>query len=738
MPDEPSIDPRSFRQPDASAGAGRHDAPVDLELSVRREGIAVLTLRSRRGMSLPLRMETLRALESILAEVERLAERGTARILWIETAAPRPSLRGYDLEELRSLREGGITGWSREGQRILRRLEQLPIPSVAVIREEWLGGAAELALACSYRVASDTSAASIGFPQTRLGFLPAWGGTVRLPRLVGLRNALRLILTGESLHGDQAIDLGLLDRLFPGDVVDDELEAYALRRIERGRPRRRRRRSVQSRLMDETAPGRRLVVSRATRRYFAAAQGNLAARVALDLVRETVDLPLEQAFAREAEAAGELIVGTDAQGRLHSERLAERTARRTPIGPAEMQSIAVVGAGENGSDLAHLLVSAGMSVRIRGTSRARARDAVARVRSRVLWERGHGRISEQQARRRSGRVEGVSGYGGFGTLDLVVVAEDEAGPGADTVAAEVEAHVRPDCLIGIYDWTTSPSRLQRSLRHPDRVFAIHVALPSERFPLLEIAPGTLTAPATVAAARRLARRLSLTAIVVSDGMPTPATRLLGTFLVEAAVQIEEGIRFSAVDAACAAFGFDLGPFQRMDAIGVGRVVRMLEALAGIAGARFAPPRLLQELGEAGQPLYQYRSGRPSGTNPDLPPPFVAGSDESDGDNPSRRIVLALINEAARIVEEGGVLDPGDLDVISIFGLGFPRERGGLLFHAQEIRLPTVVDELTRLAHVVDERFAPAGLLRDLALGGGGFFGPAGGRSSGQAPGTVVE
>ncbi len=695
-------------------------APMKIALTVRESGLGWIEMRPSRGGSVPLTIATLASLDSLLEKVERLAAEGAVRLLLLSTSAPHPKLTGYDLEELRPLVKDEIVAWSQQAQSVLRRLEELPLPSIAAIQSDWLGGAAELALACSYRVAPDAPFSRIGFPQTRLGFLPAWGGTVRLPRLVGLQTALQLVLSGRVLSATEAHDIGLVDQLLPSSDFPLRLEEYAQRRLELGRPGRRPKRPVRLRLLDETAPGRRLLVARAARRHLGEVDSDSAGRMALALMAETVALPLDRAFAREARAASRLIIGRDVRARLHSQHFSDRAERRMPSGRGEFESAAVLGAGETGSDFAHRLASTGTAVRIQDVRREAVREGVARARERLDWERVQERITEHQARRRSARLAGGTGFGGFGTLDLVIAVADAAERDAEALLAEAEAHVGDDCLLGFHDWVTSTSEIQRSINHPERVIGLAPSFPLEQFALLEIVPGTLTSPKAVSLARRLAKRLALIPVVVSDQTPTPGTRLLAIYLAEASRLLDEGIPVDLIDQAAVEFGFDVGPFHRADAMGNARACRLLERVASKVGDRMAPGSQFQRIGREGATFFRYRGGRPSGPNPSLPHATSAAGPELT-ELIQRRLLLLLFNEAARVVEEGGVMDPGDLEVVALFGLGFPRQRGGLLFHAQTLGILSVVEDLAAEAMRAGDRFAPAGLLRDLAFTGRGFF-----------------
>ena len=407
--------------PEPAARAGAHPASVTLVLA--EGGVATLELRTSRGSSIPLGLGLLREMERRLGDIEEEAALGRVTLLTIRTAHPHPALSGYDLEELRALTGGGVLAWAHEAQAILRRLEQLPFPSVAVLEGDWAGGACEVALACSYRVAAASNDARLAFPQTRRGLIPAWGGTVRLPRLVGLNHALRLVLTGDPIGAREAREIGLVDQLIPVDDFEERLQKHLERLAEGRSARSRRKRRVARRLFEDTAPGRRVLAARAARRYLNDTSATLATRLALELLVETCAVPLPLAFDRESAVAGELIVSTETQGRLYSERVTELAADPAPMDHEEGEAVAVVGGGESGVDFARLLLAAGAQVRIKDAREA-ARSAVARTRDRIEWDVRRGSLSEAEGTVRATMVEGVTGFGGFGLLDVVMLAPD--------------------------------------------------------------------------------------------------------------------------------------------------------------------------------------------------------------------------------------------------------------------------------------------------------------------------
>lgn len=683
---------------------------------MRENGAAWIELRARRGGALPLPLEVLRQLDEVLGRVEQLAQESELSFVVLTTGAPYPDLIGYDLEELRSMQEEDVIAWSHEAQRVLWRLEQLPIPSIAAIRGKWLGAATELALACSYRVATNADASRMGLPQVRLGFLPAWGGTARLPRLVGLQAALRTILSGESLTLERAVQLGMLDRVLAEDDFMERVERYIVRRLERGGTPNARRRALRQRVLVETRAGRRLLMSRLAQRQLRRSGTGRSGQIALTLLTEAGNLPFERALALESRAAGELIVTPEMQARLHSQRLTERARSRPRLEPPEPGSAAVLGAGQTGSEIAALLASAGLQVRVKDRSRALARQGIARARERFLWEEAQRRISAAEVQRRTERVQATGGFGGFGTLQLVVAAADGTESEPEELLRQVEAHILPSCTLALHAWSASVTRIQSALRYPERVIRLAPALPPGDFPLLEIVPGEATSFETIAAAKALAQRMDLTGIVTADRPLTPATRLLAVYLAEALQLLSEGADPEQVDRVATGFGFSVGPFHRLDALGTRRAERLLQAAAAERGEWLASSMLLENIAAESETFFRYRNDRPVGRNPRLPP-----SREYSDERILQRLLLILLNEATWILEDAGIEDPEELELIAILGLGFPRHRGGLLYLAESRGIPELLRDLTREQQEQGARFTPPPLLHDLARRGGRFF-----------------
>ncbi|CAN5734272.1 fatty acid oxidation complex subunit alpha FadJ [soil metagenome] len=715
---------------------GTRISSTSLSLELREDGIAVLSLRPEEGRPNLVTSALLEALDAALEQIEQQIDARRLRALLIRSTTPGTFLAGVDLDEvLQLVDEAAAVEYSRLGQRVLRRLEQLAVPTVAAIDGACVGAGLELALACSYRIASSSRHTQLGLFHIRVGMTPAFGGTVRLPRLIGLQASLRLLLSGESLRADQAMETGLVDRVEEAADLEQRSIEFALERAKKGRTRSARKR-ITLRLIEETAPGRRLIFLR-TARNLRRAGGELsaAAQLALEMLSESINLPLERAFDREAELAAFLMVSEPARALVHAFRVG-RSTRQLAGSSALPQHAGVLGAGDVGVELAYSLISVGIAVRLRDRRRETLGLGVRRVLSRIAEVRLEEQITEEEADYRGDLLTSGGGFGGFGALEIILAAEGEGDGWVRAALSEVADHSSDRCLLAFASPLLSATDVQLAIAHPERVIGFHPVMSTGRFPLVEIAPGASTSRETTAACVALARRLGRTVVEVKPAAATPTTRLLGAFFAEALHLLEEGNGVADVDQAAESFGFRMGPFRRMDAMGTQRTQRYLRHLTEQFGPEGSlPSPLLERAIEEGGGFYLGNVAGLPVPNPALPPSPLVEADRQL-DTIRRRLLLRLINEAAHLLQEQAVARPLDLELISLSGLGFPRLRGGLLFHSDRWGLEQLVPELEEHAQQHGNRFAPAPLLRALAAHGGSFFGT--GNASGQPDASMLS
>lgn len=609
-----------------------------------------------------------------------------ARALVLRSGVEGTYLAGADLDELLGLADAGAAvARAREGQRVLRRLETLEAPTFAAIRGACIGAGVEVTLACAYRLAADEPRTLLSFPEVANGMVPGLGGTVRLPRLVGLEVALELLVGGRAVAAREAREIGLVDALLPGASFEDAVADAVRERLERGRVRTGARRRVPRRLLEDTAPGRRLVAGRARRRLVRGTGAGAEGR-ALDLVLEGLALPLERAFEREAEVAGEMLSSETARGMMHTARGLAAAARSAPAA-APVDRVGILGGGPEAAEWAHVLVSRGVQTRLRDPARGTLADTTAAVLHALAVDVRDGLLTETQADRASEALHASSGFGGFGTLDAVLIPQPD-GPAGPAALADAEAHTAAECLLLWSATGALTEEVQRASGRPEQVVRVFLAPSPRKYPLLEIAGGPLTAPLSLDRTAALARQLGLTPVRASALGGGAAARLIGAYLAEALRLVAEGVDRDVVDRAMEEFGFAEGPIARAESMGARRTLALLRGLAAGAGDRFRPPASPTEARGAA------------------------------GDEPVRsRIVLAVVNEAARVLEERVLPTAQLVDTVGVLALGFPRARGGLLRYADRLGLPGIVDSLAELRATNGPRFEPAALLLDLARSG---------------------
>jgi 3-hydroxyacyl-CoA dehydrogenase/enoyl-CoA hydratase/3-hydroxybutyryl-CoA epimerase len=674
--------------------------------------------------------------------LERLAAAqadGAVDAIVLTSGKPDSFIAGADIHELASAgARGQARELSAEGHRLMNAVAASSKPIVTAVHGACLGGGLELALATHYRVATDAGATKLGLPEVQLGLIPAAGGCQRLPRLVGVRTALDLILTGRSLDARRARRAGVVDDVVPPAILR-RVAVEAARRLAGGWRPRRGPRGVAAALLDRNPLGRRVVFAMARRQTAKRTGGHYPAPLAaIDAVERGLSAGMTRGFEREAELFGELAAGEV------SRRLVElffaTTALKKDVGvdvdAAAIPSVeggGVVGAGFLGTASAGVrALRAGVAVRLRDTDLARVSRGVLAAREVVGKARARRRIDRPEEARRAALVSGATDYSGFGRRDLVIEAVFEDLDVKRGVIGELEAVVREDCVVASNTSTLPIGLLQETARRPGRVVGMHFFSPVEKMPLVEVIRGPQTSDSAAAAAVRLGRRMGKTVILVRDAPGFWVNRILAPYLNEAGWLLTEGASVEAVDRVMTRVGFPVGPFALLDEVGLDVASKAAAVLHENLGARLAPSPAVGWLIEQGRlgrksgaGFYAYRRGR---RQPDRAVERALGS--PGGSPPGEadiesRLLLAIVNEAARACAEGVVALPRDGDIGAIFGFGFPPFLGGPLRYVDVAGAADVHRRIERHAATLGPRFAPAEVLARMAAEGGRFYGEAG-------------
>ncbi len=751
--------------PKQASAAEAGDKTLSMEgpgvvLETRRDGLAFLIFDRPHDKVNLLSAPVVAVLEIL---VDQAARDKDVRGMVVMSAKPASFIAGADVNEIGAL--GSIQdaeNASRKGHRLFDAIEALPFPVVAVINGTCLGGGTELALACHFRIAADDPRVEIGLPEVRLGIIPGWGGTQRLPRLTGIAHALDLILTGRSVDARKALKMGLVDQIAPAESLLEAAERLVVDAAEgRRRPR----------PHAGDSPLARLNPIRLARVALTAqvARAGLRRRVnethypapyrALEAVVHGLRHGMDAGLRREAELLGPLAAGRTSKN-LVSIFLMQRAARRDPgvddpsVRPREVRATAVIGAGVMGGGIAQSLARSGIPVRLKDIDPLALARGMRAAHDLFRSEMNKGRLTRRECDQKLALIQPTLEHTGMRRCDVVIEAVVESMAIKHLVLREVEAVV-PDGFVMATNTSSLPiDAIAAPARRPENVVGLHFFNPVHKMPLVEVIRGPRTSPETVATAVALAKRIGKTPVVVGDAPGFLVNRILMTYLGEALLMIEEGAMIDEIDRTLLDFGMPMGPLALLDQIGIDVACHV----AGVLSEAFRDraPRstallILKDKGwlgrKSGRGFYIHpgggngdgrdgaeggRSGRRGARRSEGAPRAVneavyglisARPRHHEDPGPTEtRLVLPMINEAARCLEAGIVAHPSPVDLAMVLGTGFPPFRGGLLRHADTLGLTAVVQGLEALAGRYGTRFLAARLLLEMAREGRGFYG----------------
>lgn len=644
---------------------------------------------------------------------------------------PEGFIAGADIEQFPALKTAAAAeAISQMGQGLLRRLELLRVPVVAAIHGPCLGGGLELALACRYRVCTDHPKTTLALPEVQLGLIPGVGGTQRLPRRVGLQAALDMILTGRSVRAKRALQMGLVDEMVHPAMLR-EISVERARAIASGtlKPPRSGRASPTSFLLERNPIGRSVVFKKARESVMEKTAGHYPAPLAaLDAVQAGYARGFDEGLKEESRLFGEMAM-TDVSRQLVFLFFASNSLKKDPgvddaadVRAREIHTLAVLGAGFMGAGIASIAVQQGTSVRLKDTDTARIGKGLASVRG-VLQERLTRRqITRVQVDDYMSLVGGTTNYSGFESADLVIEAVFEDLALKHRVLEEVEPALDSTAIYASNTSTIPIARIAAAAKHPERVIGMHFFSPVHRMPLLEVIVTPETVPEATVSAVAYGKKLGKTVIVVNDGPGFYTTRTLSAYMNEAGRLLDEGASIDTIDTALVEFGFPVGPITLLDEVGIDVGGKVGLVLSEAFGPRMAASEAMRRVVAAG------RTGRKGGKGF-----YVYGADGKKGNVDQSiyeviggqrhevlkseivdRCVLAMVNEAARCLEEGILRSPRDGDIGAVFGIGFPPFRGGPFRYVDSVGADHIVGQLEDLNVRFQPRFEPAQLLIDMA------------------------
>jgi len=628
---------------------------------------------------------------------------------------------GADLHALQTWNDAEVGQFIARGQEVFGQLAALKTPTVAAIHGACLGGGFELALACDYRIATPDRATKIGLPETKLGILPAWGGSTRLQRLIGVMRALDVILGGKTPAAKQALRYGMIDTIAPREL----LLSAALRVLKNGIPPRRRsllRRVLPDRLLSP------LIASRVRARIMRETRGHYpAVSAAAEVILASTKCSIAESLEHERRAVSGLLRSDACRNLMRLFFLGERV--RKPDGPKlkPVACAAVIGAGVMGAGIAQWLSSREVRVILRDVNP----QAVAAGLERIRKLFGDRRVfSEKEARDGFDRIVPVTRAVPFDQVDLVIEAAVEKMEAKKKIFAQLDQQAaNRETLLATNTSALSLEEIAGATKNPGRVAGIHFFNPVHKMQLVEVVAAPQTDPETIRRAVQFARQIGKLPVVVRDSPGFLVNRILVPYLLEAGLLFENGAKATEIDEAMLDFGMPMGPLRLIDEVGVDIAADVAMTLAARFSDRLRVPELLEKMvakgwlgRKSGRGFYVYSGKGKAAPNPELD--FVRRSQDDaalDRAELQKRLALLIVNEAARCVEEKISAGPEMVDFAMVMGTGFAPFRGGPLRYAEAFGLRRAVDELDRLCALAGPRYVRCDLLKQLACEGRRFY-----------------
>jgi 3-hydroxyacyl-CoA dehydrogenase len=610
---------------------------------------------------------------------------------------------------------------------LLYALEDFVKPVICAIHGTAFGGGMEMAMACHYRVA--VAGAQLGQPEVKIGLIPGAGGTQRLPRLAGVPKALEMCAGGDPISAADALASGIVDKIIDGELVPGAID-FTREIVAKGGPPRRTR-DLNGKL--GTAAGNAPIYAVAREKVKKKARGLIAPLKAVEAVEAAVAMPFAEGCKRERDLFRECLFSDQSRALIHvffAEREVAKVpgiTRDTPRIP--IRRAAVVGAGTMGGGIAMTYANAGIPVLLKEVDQPALDRGLATIKKNYAATVQKGRLTQQQADERLARIEPTLSFDRFAEADIVVEAVFEGMALKKQVFDELDRVTRPDAVLASNTSSLNIDEIAAATRRPAQVIGHHFFSPANVMKLLEIVRGKVSSPSVIATSMELAKRLGKVGVLVGNCRAFVGNRMFDPYVREAQFLLEEGASIEEVDGSMTAFGMAMGPLAVLDLAGldVGWRIRREYRDHEKAGRKaFLAEDKLCELGHFGQKTsagwYRYEAGSRAATpNPDAAR-LVEEAARQSGINRRaigpqeivERTVYALVNEGARILEDGIAIRAGDIDIIYVYGYGFPAARGGPMWYADTVGLKKVLDSIRRFEADHGKLWSPAPLLVRLA------------------------
>lgn len=678
--------------------------------------------------------------ESLIGDLEKKGAQSEIEVLVLKSGKPGNFIAGADINMIQATKTADEAyTLARKGQKLLDRWEDLPFATVVAINGTAMGGGCELSLASTAIVMSNDPAARIGLPEVMLGVIPGMGGCVRMPRKVGLANALDLILSGRTLTGEKAAKMGLADGCLAKENFEENVYQWVklnLAKLQSGEriakePKLGGMGGVAGSALEGTFFGRKFILKKARDGVLSKTRGNYPAPMeAIQVLSENgasygpkwSGAKRDSALEREARGFGKMAATLESKNLIHLFFLTEGVKKSKGVAgdikSYKVERAAVLGAGVMGGGIAHLYADKGIPSRMKDiTTQALTLgiQAAERLFKRDLQKR---KLNPRQYQQKLNLIAPTLDYSGFQSVDFVVEAVIEKMDVKKAVFRDLEKQISPNCIVASNTSSLSVTEMQTAFERPERFGGMHFFNPVNKMPLVEVIRGDKSSDETVSKIFQFSKQLGKTPIVVKDRPGFLVNRLLMPYLNEATWLLQDGATIEELDRNLLNFGMPMGPMELIDEVGVDVGEKVAHILFEAFGSRMQPAPFNAKIIAAGRlgkkngkGMYEYgeSGGRKKELNPEIYK--ILGVEphagKVSGEEIVDRCILPMINEASRCLEEQVVATAAEVDLGMIMGTGFPPFRGGLLKYADTVGIDLIVDRLKKYQAKFGARFEPA-------------------------------
>ncbi|MPY08334.1 fatty acid oxidation complex subunit alpha FadB [Moraxella catarrhalis] len=659
----------------------------------------------------------------------------------IVTSGKSVFIAGADITEFTeyfSRSKDEIEAWLLDINHIFNRFEDLPFPKVAAINGAALGGGCEMALVCDYRVAGVS--AQIGLPETKLGIFPGFGGSVRLPRLIGIDNALEAIATGKAYQPDAALKLGLVDAVVADELLEqaaaDLVKKCLLGEFDWQAKRQEKQVPVKLNQLEQAMAfnsAKGVIFAKANPKHYP------AVAIALETIEKHANLNRDDAIALEAKGFAKAATTPQATalvGLFLNDQTVKKLAKKHSQNAQTIKQAAVLGAGIMGGGIAYQAATKGLPIIMKDIQTKQLDLGMNEAGKLLSKEVERGKSTPAKMAQTLSHIRPTLNYGDFGEVDIVIEAVVENPTIKESVLSEVEGLVKQDTILASNTSTISITRLAHALKRPENFVGMHFFNPVHRMPLVEVIRGEKTSDTAIATTVALAQKMGKTPIVVNDCPGFLVNRVLFPYFGAFDLLVKEGADFVRIDKTMEKFGWPMGPAYLLDVVGMDTGVHAAKVMAEGFPDRMKPDykgatQLMFENNRLGQKngvgFYQYETdkrGKPKkiadSTTYELLNLVQTDHQEFDEQEIIDRMMIAFCNETVRCLEDDIVASPAEADMAMIMGVGFPPFRGGPCRYIDQIGVANYVALCDKYAHLGKAYEAPA-KLRDMAQNGETFY-----------------